>query len=435
VKKLTQLEMAKKGIISTEMKKVAGEEGKDAEEIRRLLAEGLIVIPCNKNNEEREPIGIGQGLRTKVNANIGSSVDYPDLEEEIKKARIAKEAGTDTIMDLSTGGNIKEIRQAIKKTTKLPLGTVPLYEVAVEALEKKGSVIGFSVDDLFEVIEEQAKEGVDFMTVHASLTRFGVEQLKKEGRVTGIVSRGGAFMTAWMLENNKENPLYEEFDRLLEIARTFDVTLSLGDGLRPGCLADATDRAQISELIISGELTRKARQKGVQVMVEGPGHMPLDQITLNVKLEKEICQGAPFYVLGPLVTDITPGYDHITGAIGGAIAAANGADFLCYLTPAEHLGLPTVEDVREGVIISRIAAHAADLAKGVKGALGWDLKMAEARKNLDWQTQMHLALDQQKAGNLRHKLNPAERDTCSMCGPFCAMDIVSEYLGGEKTRC
>jgi phosphomethylpyrimidine synthase len=432
---MTQLEAARKGFITDEMKEVAKKEGISPEQVKEGVATGKIVIPFNPNHRGLKPCGIGKGLRTKVNANIGTSDKYPDMAPELAKAKTAIGAGADAIMDLSTGGDIKSIRKVMLSEVSVPLGTVPIYEVGVLAQSKNGSVIEFTEDELFEVIEQQAEQGVDFITVHCGLTLEAVERLRREGRITDIVSRGGAFITGWMLKNEKQNPLYEHFDRLLEIAKKYDVTLSLGDGLRPGCIADATDRAQIQELITLGELVQEAWKHGVQVMVEGPGHVPLDQVQANVQLQKRICHEAPFYVLGPLVTDVAAGYDHIASAIGGAVAASAGADFLCYVTPAEHLGLPTEEDVREGVIASRIAAHAADIVKGIPGAIEWDLTMAAARKNLDWESQLKLALDPEKARRYRDEKNPSDVRTCTMCGKFCAMDIVAKYLGKSRSDC
>lgn len=337
-------------------------------------------------------------------------------------------------MDLSTGGDIKAIRLAILRESPVPLGTVPIYQAGIEAIERRGSIVAMTADDLFGVIEAQAKEGVEFMTVHCGVTRASIERLKRQKRVTDIVSRGGAFLLGWIIHNEQENPLYEQYDRLLEIARKFDVTLSLGDGLRPGSLADATDRAQVEELLILGELVERAWDAGVQVMVEGPGHVPLDQITANVQLQKSLCKGAPFYVLGPLVTDIAAGYDHISGAIGGAIAAVAGADFLCYVTPSEHLGLPGPEEVKEGVIASRIAAHAADIVNGVKGAWEWDKKMSLARKNLDWDEQVRLCLDPTKARQVHSEL-ATSGNACSMCGDYCALQLVASFLGTSPGKC
>ncbi|PIU86529.1 MAG: phosphomethylpyrimidine synthase, partial [Deltaproteobacteria bacterium CG06_land_8_20_14_3_00_44_19] len=372
---------------------------------------------------------IGKGLRTKINANIGTSNDHIDVSEELEKMRVAIKAGADTIMDLSTGGEVDEIRKEIIRESSVPIGTVPIYQAAVETVQKKKeSIVHMTVEDIFKVIEKHAEDGIDFITVHCGVTRESVGRLKREGRLMDIVSRGGAFLVEWMAYNNKENPLFEHFDRLLDIARAYDVTLSLGDGLRPGCLADATDRGQVQELVILGELTERAWAVDVQVMIEGPGHVPINQIEANVLLEKRLCHGAPFYVLGPLVTDLAPGYDHITSAIGGAIAASAGADFLCYVTPSEHLGLPSVDDVREGVVASKIAAHAADIAKGIKGAIEEDNRMAMSRKKLDWESQINLALDPEKARRIRNSRKPEDSDVCTMCGEFCAIKIASRGL-------
>lgn len=431
---MTQLELAREGTLSPQMRAVAEKEGIDPETVREMVAEGSVVIPANINHKRLEPCGIGKALRTKVNANIGTSSDYGDVNTELEKLQAAASAQADTVMDLSTGGDINAIRCAIIDSTSLPLGTVPLYQAGIEAINKWGSIVAMPIDHLFAAIQEQAEDGVDFMTVHCGVTRKTVSRLRQSPRVTDVVSRGGAFTIGWMLHNEQENPLYEFYDRLLDIARRYDVTLSLGDGLRPGSLADASDRPQIEELLTIGELVERSRAAGVQVMVEGPGHMPLDQIAANVQLEKLVCKGAPFYVLGPLVTDVGAGYDHITAAIGGAIAAAYGADYLCYVTPSEHLSLPDANDVREGVLATRLAAHAGDIVKGVKGALDWDLKMSLARKNLDWQEQMKLALDPGRATKAR-----AQHDTsgsgCSMCGQYCAMELVAQYLGTAPGHC
>lgn len=428
---MTQREAATAGQITPEMEKVAEKERLDPEVIRKGVALGTVCIPANSCHRAKSPVGIGAGLRTKVNANIGTSASCFDIEKEFEKLTVAVNTGADTIMDLSTGNSshIDAVRKAIIAQSTVPVGTVPVYQASVHAMETRGSMVMFTADELFEVIEAQARDGVDFMTVHCGVTLSSMERLRNEGRITDIVSRGGAFMVGWMLYHKEENPLYEQYDRLLEIARKYDVTLSLGDGLRPGCLADAGDRAQIQELILLGELVERAWRAGVQVMVEGPGHVPLDQVEANIKMQKRICHGAPFYVLGPLVTDVAPGYDHITAAIGGAIAARAGADFLCYVTPAEHLSLPTVEDVREGVIAARIAAHAADLAKGVAGAWEWDLEMSRARKSLDWDRQIALAIDPEKARKYREERNPRELAGCTMCGQYCAMKAVAEFLG------
>jgi len=431
---MTQLELAKEGNISPQMILVAKNEGVEAEFIRRGVAEGTIVIPANIKHKNLVPCGIGKGLKTKVNANIGTSSDFGDMDTELEKLRVADDCGTDTVMDLSTGGDISAIRRAIITSTSLPIGTVPIYQAGIEAIASHGAIVKMTVEELFSAIEEHARDGVDFMTVHCGVTRSAVDRLRQQGRVADVVSRGGAFLIGWMLHNECENPLYENYDRLLEIAREFDVTLSLGDGMRPGCLADATDQAQVEELLAIGELVNRARQAGVQTMVEGPGHLPLNQIEANVQLEKAICKGAPFYVLGPLVTDIAAGYDHITGAIGGAIAAAAGADFLCYVTPAEHLSLPDPEDVKQGVIASRIAAHAADIAKGVKGAAEQDKKMAVARKKLDWEEQARLSLDPELARRV-HGKHASAGAACSMCGEFCAMELVEKFLDISAIRC
>lgn len=431
---MTQLELAGKGIVSPGMQSVAASEGLEGEFVRQGVADGTIVIPANPLHKNLVPRGIGKGLKTKVNANIGTSSDYGSIASELEKLRVAADCGADAVMDLSTGGEISAVRRAVMGAATIPVGTVPIYQAALEAIDKRGAIVKMTAADLFSAIEQQARDGVDFMTVHCGVTRSAIACLKQQGRVTDIVSRGGAFLTGWVLANEQENPLYEQYDRLLEIAREYDVTLSLGDGFRPGSIIDATDRAQIQELLILGELVDRARKAGVQVMVEGPGHVPLNQIEANIKLEKSICQDAPFYVLGPLVTDIGAGYDHITGAIGGAIAAAAGADFLCYVTPAEHLGLPDTEDVRQGVMASRIAGHAADIVKGVKGAAAWDRKMSEARKRLDWQAQAELSIDPERARRV-HAKHSAAGSACSMCGDFCAMDFVQKYLGITAPKC
>jgi len=425
---MTQLELARQGKISSQMKLVAEKEGVDAEFIRQGVAKGTIVIPANVNHTNLVPCGIGQGLRTKINANIGTSSDFGNVDTELEKLRVAVDYGADTVMDLSTGGDISAIRRAVIAASPVPIGTVPIYQAGIEAIDRHGAIVKMTVDDLFAGIEEHARDGVDFVTVHCGVTRSAVARLKQQGRVTDVVSRGGAFIIGWMLHNEQENPLYEYYDRLLEIARELDVTLSLGDGMRPGSLADATDRAQIEELLVIGELVQRARQAGVQAMVEGPGHLPLNQIEANVQLEKSICKGAPFYVLGPLVTDVAAGYDHITGAIGGAIAAAAGTDFLCYVTPSEHLCLPDPDDVKQGVIASRIAAHAGDIIKGVKGADEWDRRMSKARKELDWEEQARLSLDPELARRV-HSRHTSAGGACSMCGEFCAMELMEKYLG------
>ncbi len=426
---MTQLEFAREGTITAAMKSCAASERVPVEVICQGLADGTMVITRNIKHDNISPLAIGKGLKTKVNANVGTSKDHMNVEEELEKVRAAIAAGADTIMDLSTGPAISETRKAVMKVCTVPMGTVPIYQAAVEMPEKKKrSMVEMTADDLFEVIEHHGEDGVDFITVHCGVTRDSVGKIKQEGRLLGVVSRGGAIIVEWMEYNKQENPLYAHDDRLLEIAKAYDMTLSLGDGLRPGCLADATDRGQIQELILLGELTERAWAKGVQVMIEGPGHVPLDQIEANILLEKRLCHGAPFYVLGPLVTDIAPGYDHITGAIGGAIAARAGADFLCYVTPSEHLRLPTVEDVREGVIASKIAGHAADIAKGLKGAMDADCRMAKARKGLDWKAQIDLSIDPGRARKLRESSLPKESDVCTMCGELCAIKKVAKIL-------
>lgn len=431
---MTQLEYARNGIITDKMKEAALAEGVSPEFIRAGIADGTIIICHNNKHHNGRPLAVGTGLRTKVNANIGTSADDTDITKELEKARVAVRHGADAIMDLSTGGPVDEIRRAIIAETNACIGSVPLYQAALDAVRtKKKAIVDMTVDDIFEGIIKHAEDGVDFITVHCGVTRATVERMKNEGRIMDVVSRGGAFTVEWMTYNNAENPLFEHFDRLLDIVKTYDMTLSLGDGFRPGCLADATDRAQIHELILLGELTQRAQDVGVQVMIEGPGHVPLNQIEANILLQKRLCHGAPFYVLGPLVTDIAPGYDHITCAIGGAIAAAAGADFLCYVTPSEHLRLPSVEDVREGVIASRIAAHAADIAKGVKGAMAKDIAMAKCRKKLDWEGQFEQALDPEKARRMRAESGVAEHGACTMCGEFCAYKVMDDAMEKQRT--
>ncbi len=422
---MTLIQDAKAGLTS-EIKQIAEMENLDPERIRKDLVAGRVVIPFNPIHQPK-PVGIGSGLRVKINVNLGTSPDHIDINEELEKARVAIEYGTDTIMDLSIGGDINEIRRRIIENVKIPLGTVPIYQAGLEvAKSKDGAVVDMTEDQIFNAIENHAKDGVDFMTVHCGVTKETVNRLNTQGRITDLVSRGGAFLMAWILHNDQENPLYANFDYLLELAQKYDFTLSLGDGLRPGSIADATDRPQIQELIILGELVERARAANVSAMVEGPGHIPIDQISTNIQIQKTICKNAPFYVLGPLVTDIAPGYDHIVGAIGGAIAALNGADFLCYVTPSEHLALPTVDDVREGTIASKIAAHAADLAHGFDAEL--DLAVSKARKALDWDTQFKFVLDPKKAKDYRTKRSSMEREACSMCGNLCAIKIVKDYL-------
>lgn len=429
---LTQLESARKGILTDQMKRVAEEEGVDAEGLRRGIAEGKTILLSNVRRPNVEPVAIGEGVRTKVNANIGTSRDHADPEVEQEKAERAWKAGADTLMDLSTGGDIDGIRRQIIRTVPIPIGTVPFYQAAIETVASERRLVDMEAEDLFSMIERHVLDGVDFLTVHCGVTLLSKERMEAEGRLMDVVSRGGSFHIEWMVAQNKENPLFEQFDRLLEIAHDCDAALSLGDGFRPGCVVDATDRAQIQELIVIGELAQRAQKAGVQVMIEGPGHVPLDQIATNVMLEKKLCHGAPFYVLGPIVTDVAPGYDHITAAIGGALAASAGADYLCYVTPSEHLRLPTPEDVWDGVMASRIAAHAADLAKGFPGAAAWDRRMAEYRKRMDWEGQIKEAIDPERARELRASSLPEDEDVCTMCAEFCAIKKMREAGFVEK---
>ncbi|HPN63958.1 MAG TPA: phosphomethylpyrimidine synthase ThiC [Candidatus Goldiibacteriota bacterium] len=425
---MTQLEYAKKGIITEEMRRVAADEKVTVEFIISKMAAGEIVITKNKNHSKVKPTGIGAGLKTKVNANIGSSQDVCDIKMELEKLELCVKHGADAVMDLSTGGDIREIRKKIVEASPVPIGTVPIYQTMVDIKRDGRGLKEMTGDDLFKTIEEHGEQGVDFITVHCGITKNTVNELLQQGRLLNIVSRGGSMHAAWILNNEKENPLFEQYDRLLDIAYKYDMTLSLGDGMRPGCLSDATDRAQIHELISLGALAKRAYDKNVQVMIEGPGHMPLNQIAMNMQIQKKLCNNAPFYDLGPLVTDIAPGYDHITAAIGGALAAASGADFLCYVTAAEHLKLPGAEEVKEGVIVSRIAAHAADIAKGIPGAIEWDNKMAEARKKLDWDAQIKLAINPERAKKMRESSRPAAEDVCTMCGELCAIKEMNTAL-------
>ena len=422
---MTQLEKAKFNDVSKEMEEVASHENIDVKKLMKSIAEGKVVIPASKLHANLKPIGIGAGLRIKINANIGSSPAKFDINEELEKLKIAVRYGADTVMDLSTGGDIDKVRKEIINKSTVPIGTVPIYQAVIE----KGSIVDLNENDIIRVIKKQIEDGVDFITVHCGVTKDSLKLIDK--RLMGTVSRGGSFLVKWMKHNNKENPFYEAYDKILFWAKKHDVTLSLGDGLRPGCLKDATDKAQLHELKKLGELQKKAFNENVQSMIEGPGHVPLDQIEMNVKMEKENCNNAPFYVLGPLVTDIAPGYDHITSAIGGTLAAFYGADFLCFVTPKEHLGLPNIEDVKQGVISSKIAAHAADIAKGIKGARDWDDKMSRARANLDWDEMIKLAIDPETAKKFREECKPEDPSVCSMCGKFCAVKISKELLSGK----
>lgn len=410
------------------MRQVAKIEGVGSKYILKGIREGKIVIPLNAKRKIKKVCAIGAGLKTKVNANIGTSTDKPSVKDELKKLYMAVEHGADTVMDLSVGGSLKEIRKNIIEHSAVPVGTVPVYEISVNALKKNGDFLSFGIEDILDTLEAQAEEGVDFFTIHAGVTAKSILALKRHKRILGIVSRGGAILANWMHRRKRENPFYAYFDRVLDIAYKYDVTLSLGDGLRPGSVMDATDQPQIAELRILGELARRARKRKVQVMIEGPGHVPINQIKKNVALEKKICNGAPFYVLGPLVTDVGSGYDHITCAIGGALAAGYGADFLCYVTPSEHLRHPTLADVRDGVIASRIAAHAGDIAKGIKGAIEWDRLMSEARRKRDWKKQIKLSIDPKRAADLRSSSVPMQSGVCTMCGRYCSIKLMDECM-------
>lgn len=429
------MEAARKGVLTEAMKKVAEKEGVEPDFLMRKVFEGRAVIPSNKRRKrEIRYVGIGEGLRIKVNANIGTSPELADLDLELRKLEAALRAGADTVMDLSIGGDLDQIRKAILERSPVPVGTVPVYQAAVEAAERRGTITAMEPSQILDVIACHCEDGVDFVTVHVGLTRKALERLQKQGRVTDIVSRGGSFLAVWMLYHHAENPLYERFEQLLQIAREHDVTLSLGDALRPGCLADSGDRAQFEELLTLGELVRKAREEGVQVMVEGPGHVPLQDIEAHVKAEKVACEGAPFYVLGPLVTDAAPGYDHIAAAIGGAIAGMAGADFICYVTPSEHLALPTPEEVYEGVIAARIAGHAADIARGRREAWEWDLDISKARRERNFERQIALSIDPEKARKIRTERGSSLPDVCSMCGKFCALKLVEKTLRPTKEK-
>jgi phosphomethylpyrimidine synthase len=417
----TLMEQAHAGLVTSEIKRVAANEGVNADTVRKLLAQGLLVIP--KNIKSRSlPVGIGKLMRTKINANIGTSRDYADIDAEVEKARTAEKYGADTIMDLSTGGDLDLVRRRIMDAVSVPVGSVPIYQGASRGIENMTS------DDMFNAVRKHAEDGIDFITVHAGVTRSSFERLKNSERILDVVSRGGAFTIAWMTQNDKENPFYSEYDYLLEIAREYDLTLSLGDGMRPGCINDASDRAKFEEFIILGELVKRARAAGIQTLVEGPGHVPIDEIGLSVSAMKHLTGNAPLYLLGPLVTDIAPGYDHITAAMGGAVAGMHGADFLCMTTPAEHLALPDADDIREGTIVTRIAAHTADLTKeGVKEkAREYDREMALARRDLDWNRQFAMAIDSEKARKIHARSRNA--DTCSMCGELCSIKMMREVM-------
>jgi phosphomethylpyrimidine synthase len=403
----------------------------DVESLRQLVAAGKVVIPANKNHTNLEPHGIGKGMRTKVNVNLGISKDCSNIEIELEKVKAALELKAEAIMDLSCYGKTGEFRRKIIEISPAMIGTVPIYD-AVGFYDK--DLKGITVDEFFEVVETHARDGVDFMTIHAGLNRATAAKIKKNERLTSMVSRGGSLLYAWMSLNDQENPFYEYYDRLLDICEEYDVTLSLGDSCRPGSIQDSTDACQVEELIVLGELTKKSWERNVQVIIEGPGHMALNEIEGNMMLEKKLCHGAPFYVLGPLVTDVAPGYDHITSAIGGAIAATHGADFLCYVTPAEHLRLPTLEDMKEGTIAARIAAHAADIAKGIKGARNWDNEMSQARADLDWEKMIELAIDPDKARRYRESSKPEHDDSCTMCGKMCAVRTMKLEREGKNIQ-
>lgn len=425
---MTEIELAGTGRISDRMRLVAEDEAIDPEIVRQGVLRGTIVIPKNKDHDIPKLCGIGAGLKTKINANIGTSKDSSGLTEELKKMDAAISLGADAIMDLSTGKDIAQTRRKIISRSKVSVGTVPIYEMMITGQKKFGSIKAITVSYMLDILKAQAQDGVDFFTIHAGVTKDAIKQLRDHPRVLDIVSRGGAFLAEWMTENKSENPFYEHFDEVIDIAKRYDITLSLGDGLRPGAIADATDTPQIMELLTLGELQKRALKSGVQTMIEGPGHVPMNQIEANVILEKSICNGAPFYVLGPLVTDVAPGYDHITSAIGGAIAASKGADFLCYVTPSEHLRLPTLEDVKMGVIASKIAAHAADIAKGVKGAMDWDAAISRARRKRDWDSQFKLAIDGDKPKEYRKSSKPDLKDVCTMCSEYCSIKMSEKCL-------
>ncbi len=424
----TQMSEAKRGVITQEMAVVAEKEGRNPEWIRERVAQGTIAIPANINHPALSPEGIGDGLRTKINVNLGISGDAADYDLEMNKVQMAINMGAESIMDLSNYGKTRDFRERLVRESTAMIGTVPMYD-AIGYLEK--DLLDISAQNFLEVLEAHAKEGVDFMTIHAGINRRAVEAFEREGRRMNIVSRGGSLLFAWMKMTGNENPFYEYYDDVLDILRTYDCTISIGDALRPGCIDDASDAAQLSELIEIGHLTRRAWDRDVQVLVEGPGHMAMNEIAANMTIEKRLCHNAPFYVLGPLVTDIAPGYDHITSAIGGAIAAANGANFLCYVTPAEHLRLPDLNDVREGIVASKIAAHAADIANGVPGARDHDNEMSDARHELNWGKMFKLAIDPEKAQRYYQSTPPAERHTCSMCGKMCAVRTTNMILEGK----
>ncbi|MGE4193390.1 MAG: phosphomethylpyrimidine synthase ThiC [Pseudodesulfovibrio sp.] len=427
----TQMDAARKGIVTEQMETVARKENMRVEDLMARMAKGTVIIPANKNHLNIDPEGVGDGLRTKINVNLGISKDCCNIDVEMEKVRHALKLGAESIMDLSNFGKTREFRQALVKESGAMIGTVPIYD-AVGFYEKNLSDI--TADEFFKVVEAHVEDGVDFLTIHCGMNRRTAERIDKHDRLTSIVSRGGSLLYAWMKHNDAENPFYEYYDRLLDICEKYDVTLSLGDGCRPGSIHDATDAVQVQEMIELGELTKRAWERNVQVMIEGPGHMALNEIAANMVLEKRLCHGAPFYVLGPLVTDVAPGYDHITSAIGGAVAAASGANFLCYVTPAEHLRLPTLDDMKEGIIASRIAAHAADIANGLPGARTWDDKMSQARADLDWEAMFSLSMDEEKARAYRESSKPEHEDSCSMCGKMCAVRTMKRLKEGKNIQ-
>ena len=424
----TQMEAARMGIITPQMEIVAKKENREPEEIRALVAKGQVIIPCNKNHKGLSPAGVGAALTTKINVNLGVSRDWDDIDMEFQKVQSAVDMGAEAIMDLSSYGDTRKFRRKLTADCPAMIGTVPIYDAVVYYHKPLAKI---TAQEWLDIVRMHAEDGVDFMTIHCGMNRATAARFKDNKRLMNIVSRGGSIMFAWMEMTGEENPFYEHYDELLDLCREYDITMSLGDACRPGCLADATDTAQIEELITLGELTKRAWAKDVQVMIEGPGHVPMNQIAANMEIQKTLCHGAPFYVLGPIVTDVAPGYDHITSAIGGAMAAAAGASFLCYVTPAEHLRLPNAEDVKEGIIAVKIAAHAADIAKGIPHAMDWDNKMSDARKRLDWEAMFDLAMNPEKARRYRAEAKPEKEDTCSMCGNFCAVKNTNRILDGE----
>jgi phosphomethylpyrimidine synthase len=424
----TQMDAAKKGIVTKEMEIVAKKENMDIELLRKFISEGKVVIPANKNHKSLDPEGVGEGLKTKINVNLGISKDCYDIDEEMKKVQLALDMKAEAIMDLSSFGKTEEFRKRLVEVSPAMIGTVPIYD-AVGFYDKELKDI--TAKEFLEVVEKHAKEGVDFVTIHAGINRETAAVFKRNKRLTNIVSRGGSLLYAWMELNNKENPFYEYYDELLDICAKYDLTLSLGDACRPGSINDSTDACQIKELMILGELTLRAWEKNIQVIIEGPGHMALNEVKANMLLEKKLCHGAPFYVLGPIVTDIAPGYDHITSAIGGALAASCGADFLCYVTPAEHLRLPNLEDVKEGIVAVKIAAHAGDIAKNIPGARNWDNEMSKARQELNWERMFELSIDPEKARRYRKESSPEHEDSCTMCGKMCSMRNMNKIMQGK----